>query len=646
MKLNFRFSDKFDFVIKSKINTSNLSSKKTLEYVFCDEKDYEKTFKKTWWNFRSNKENEENIIEKTEIFIEENEKFLELNQWYFESNENIFYDYSDIQFKLNNWYKLEILENYNNKSFLHKNNNSEEENIARYTLWYSSNSENDKIYWFWWFVKFRIYKEDKSYIFSPFFKTRNLEEEKSVENMLFDIKEELYYSLFTYKNISTSWYKIRNKKDIEKNNWSFIKIFELFYKDLEKSINNISENAKYKNVIEHEYRKYNWWKVVIDNRFIKDCLRKWYFNKQDNKLNIYWKTITNITIKSDYNNTSNKIFLDLSQTLISKLEYFLDIAEDNVNLDYLEKLKEKKNNLKWKRKLFINKYNIDLAKLSNYSLDYQHLDSKYKKFVLNYLRLFSILDLFNWDLMMANKSIDQIYEYWTLIKLRDIIHNQIASDKKKNIFKIKAKKWNILFELWNNEEVKIEWKNKNVKIIYKFQQNIKTIPIWFNKINKIKTKTQIPYLRTLSAKSIPDIFVEIRDNIENNYKYLVFDAKYSSNWNIKNRFENLYKYKSWILNCKDLEWSWNEWKWKMETLEDLDVIALYPWVKNEEIEETEEEENNNEDVQESYEVENLSDKLVRLYEKSVKDIWFWAYIMNPDKEDFGKIEELIKSKIN
>ena len=81
----------------------------------------------------------------------------------------------------------------------------------------------------------------------------------------------------------------------------------------------------------------------------------------------------------------------------------------------------------------------------------------------------------------------------------------------------------------------------------------------------------------------------------------------------------------------------------METLEDLDVIALYPWVKNEEIEEIEEEEKD-EEVQESYEVENPSDKLIRLYEKSVKDIWFWAYIMNPDKEDFKEVERLLKIK--
>jgi hypothetical protein len=42
--------------------------------------------------------------------------------------------------------------------------------------------------------------------------------------------------------------------------------------------------------------------------------------------------------------------------------------------------------------------------------------------------------------MLANKSIDQIYEYWTLIKLRDIIHYKLVKDSKKNIFKIKAKR--------------------------------------------------------------------------------------------------------------------------------------------------------------------------------------------------------------
>jgi hypothetical protein len=46
MKLNFKFQE-FDLIVKSKIDNPNIINKKTLEYLFCDEKNYNKIFKKT-----------------------------------------------------------------------------------------------------------------------------------------------------------------------------------------------------------------------------------------------------------------------------------------------------------------------------------------------------------------------------------------------------------------------------------------------------------------------------------------------------------------------------------------------------------------------------------------------------------------------
>jgi len=156
--------------------------------------------------------------------------------------------------------------------------------------------------------------------------------------------------------------------------------------------------------------------------------------------------------------------------------------------------------------------------------------------------------------------------------------------------------------------------------------------------------TQIPNLRTLSAKSIPDIFIEINDRNTWKFKYLIFDAKYSTNWTIKNRFENLYKYKSWILNCWNLKWENNDWNWDLEPLEDLEVVALYPWINKTEIENIIKEEKS--ECEENCEIKWWNTKLIKLYEKSVNDIWFWAYIMNPKEEKSEKVEELIKRKIN
>jgi len=67
----------------------------------------------------------------------------------------------------------------------------------------------------------------------------------------------LFYSLFTNKNISLNSYKIKNQKDLEQSKWSFINIFEILYSDLEKNINDITENAKYINSISSNIKKYN-----------------------------------------------------------------------------------------------------------------------------------------------------------------------------------------------------------------------------------------------------------------------------------------------------------------------------------------------------------------------------------------------------
>jgi len=59
-----------------------------------------------------------------------------------------------------------------------------------------------------------------------------------------------------------------------------------------------------------------------------------------------------------------------------------------------------------------------------------------------------MLDLLNGELMLANKSIDQIYEYWILIKTRDILVDLLDAKKdKENIFKIKKNKNDLVFEL-------------------------------------------------------------------------------------------------------------------------------------------------------------------------------------------------------
>jgi hypothetical protein len=643
--MNFGYKDLFNLKISSpENNLSKVTNKKSLEYIFCEEKDFDKIQKKVWWNFRQNLSKINTSQNWSPFSISIDNDRVALSPWYFESAslDNIFYDYFTLIFEINDDFEIEINDDHN--SFLTRLKKDGNKNI--YKLWIQSSIENDKIYWFWWFIKIRIFNQENSYIFSPFFKTRNLEEDEHVWKMLEHIKEELYYSLFTYKNIASSWYKLLNKRDSKVNGWSFIKIFELIFKDLEKSILDITKDPKFKNISCHQTRKYNWWKLIVDNWFIKDSLCKWYFDIHTNKLNIFWRNIRQRTVKWDYNNTSNKIFIDLNQHLVSKLEYFIKLSEGKIWETFLSTIKSKKNIIKRERISFINRYDIDLVKLWNYSVDYQHLDSRYKKFVLNYLMLFSTLDLLNGELTLANKSIDQIYEYWTLISVRDLFYKILGSKGEKPLFKIKFKKNDLIFELWNNESVKIQWYNWEASIIYKFQQSINTIPLKFTKINSSSNKSKIPFLRTLSSRSIPDIFVELKKN--NNFEYIVFDAKYSTNGNIKSRFDNLYKYKSWILNCEELEWNGNKWNGNIKNLDNLEVIAIYPWVKNEELESIMADESIIE-TEENVEIDlgsnDPSDKLVKLYEKSVSDVWFWGYIMNPKSDLFTDIEKYLKLKI-
>jgi len=573
---------------------------KSLEFIFGDENHYKKTINKIWWNFR--KENESNF----EILHNEN---IDLEFWYHKENweNNIFYDYNELEFKLSNNYKLAIDSDYNNSWFLEKIKSDEEFNY--YKLWYKSNEEDNKIYWFWWFIKFVIYNAKEKYIFSPFFKTKNLEEDKDVSYMLNSIKEELFYSLFTNKNISLSSYKIKTKKDETQALWSFINIFDLIYKDLEKSINDIFENPKYVNIISNEFKRYHWWKINIDNRFINDSIKKWYYDIKNKQLNIYWKRISQRKIIWEYNNVSNKIFIDLNLTLIKKLDNFLKISENKIKPDYLYTIKEKRNKISSKRISFINKYSLNLIKLWNFSIDYQYLDSKYKIFVINYLKLFFMLDLLNWEIMLWNKSIDQIYEYWALIRTRDILLELLEWDKnKESIFKIKKHNNDLVFELWNNSKVEIKGKNCECNIIYKFQNSISSI--------SNETKSAKNDIRILSANVKPDIFVSIKK--ENKEKFYIMDAKYSTNKDLdihKDRFENLYKYKSWIVKCDNLEYDEEnkDWKWSVKNIID-EVVAIYPWEK--------------------------SNKLSKLYNKSIKEIWFWGLVMKPwDEEDIRKYFE-------
>ncbi len=86
----------FDLIIVSK--NSNWKNK-ALEFIFGDEDIYKKELKRIWWNFR--KDNESNFE------VEHNWK-IELVSWYNKENgnNNIFYDYNEIDFHLDNWYKL------------------------------------------------------------------------------------------------------------------------------------------------------------------------------------------------------------------------------------------------------------------------------------------------------------------------------------------------------------------------------------------------------------------------------------------------------------------------------------------------------------------------------------------------------------
>lgn len=583
--------EKFDLiVIWNKSNWKN----KPLEFIFGDENTYLKELKKVWWNFK--KDNESNLT------LQHGED-IELNNWYFKEdwNNNIFFDYYEIEFQINNDYNLSIDSDYNTSWFLQSITKSNDW-LNKYKLIYKLKDEDDKIYWFWGFVKFIIYKWDEKYIFSPFFKTKNLDEDCDVKTMLDDIKEELFYSLFTNKNISLSSYKIKSKKDDKQPKWSFIKIFELLYNDLEKSINDISENAKYINTLSNETKKYNSWKIIIDNRFINDSIKKGYYDKNNNKLNIFWKNIIQRKIVWEYNNVSNKIFVDFSQNLVNKLDYFLKLWKNKIKNEYLELIKEKRNKISSKRQWFINRYDLNLLKLWNYCKDYQHLDSRYKKFVINYLKLFFMLDLLNWEIMLANKSIDQIYEYWILIKTRDILVELLDTKKdKKSIFNIKKNNDSLVFELWDNSKVEIKWKDCDCTIIYKFQNSISSI--------SNETKWEKDDIRIISSNVRPDIFVNIKKGNINNY--YILDWKYSTDevWNIyKDRFENLYKYKAWIVKCNNLVFDeiTKEWEWDMKTVID-EVVAVYPWNKDE--------------------------KISKLYKKSLDNIGFWWLVMKPWNEN-------------
>lgn len=211
-----------------------------------------------------------------------------------------------------------------------------------------------------------------------------------------------------------------------------------------------------------------------------------------------------------------------------------------------------------------------------------------------------MLDLLNWDIMLANKSIDQIYEYWVLIRTRDILSDLLKSDSKNPVFNIKRQNDQLLFELWNNCEVKIG--NSDCQITYVFQKSIPSI--------SNETKTAKNDLRILSSLAKPDIYIKIEKSSWEE-RYIILDAKFSTNedWNInKDRFENLYKYKTWIVKCSEVEFNemQDSWTWNLKPIID-EVIAIYPW--------------------------KTEEKLAKIYKKSIKDIWFGGLVMKTWNED-------------
>jgi len=581
-----------DFELKIKLQNSWNSIWedyiKNMEFIFCDEKKFNNELKKIGWNINKNKDNIE-VYEKT--------KEIKLKEWFSEyEKSNIFYDYNNIIFEIDNEYQIRLIDNNIEWNWF-LDDISEEENIKKYKLWYTlQNNNSDEVFGFWWFVKFEIYKNNKKYIFAPFFKTKNLKEDEEVKDMVEEIKKEMLNSLLSYKSISNFWYKIKNARNNNQQLWEFINIFNEIYKDLEKSINDIYENPKYINKTTHQYKKYNSWKIVIDNRLINHSINKWFIKNW--KLDIFWRIIPQRTVEWDYNNIPNKVFIDLLQNITKKLDTFLKVWEKSrLQDEQLKKVREKKNILKWKRTSFINKYDLNIVKLWNYSLDFQYLDSKYKKFIINYLKLFFLLDLLNWEILIENKSIDQIYEYWTLIKIRDMFYDLLEWKGKRDIFKLKKVKDNLVFEIWDRPVI-INWKDWDCKIVYKFQKEISSI--W----NK-SWKKKIDDIRIISSNCKPDIFVELHNKKTDKEKYIIFDAKYSTDeiWNIyKKRFENLYKYKAWIVKCNNLQWDSEikEWVWDMKPIIDK-VLAIYPWVSEE--------------------------KLAKLYKKSIDEIDFWWLVL-------------------
>ena len=160
-----------DFELKIKLQNSWNSIWedyiKNMEFIFCDEKNFNKELKKIGWNINKNKEGIE-ILEKT------NE--IKLKEWFSEyEKSNIFYDYNNIIFEVDNEYEIKLIdENTDWKWFLEEIIDEESEN-KKYKLWYTlQNNNSDEVFGFWGFVRFQIYKDKKKYIFAPFFKTKNL----------------------------------------------------------------------------------------------------------------------------------------------------------------------------------------------------------------------------------------------------------------------------------------------------------------------------------------------------------------------------------------------------------------------------------------------------------------------------------------
>ena len=219
-------------------------------------------------------------------------------------------------------------------------------------------------------------------------------------------------------------------------------------------------------------------------------------------------------------------------------------------------------------------------------------------------------------------------------------------------------KW-LSCELNENSKIVLKPKNKNwdekiITIIYKYQQNISSYSIssWNN-----KDEDKFPNLKMLSPLIKPDIFIKI-ESTDQKDKYIIFDAKYSNSSKIKTRFNDIYKYKSWILDFSEYFKDSRQIKNAAETVEknkdneyyksikdkyndkikpiDIKVIALYPWI----VDYTEVEDESSFDAEKAKQLQELFEGTALS-----DDIWFWAFVVCPKKTKEESEDDFEGSKI-